>query len=117
MAFSTGNESISFDEIRSKVTDADLVSFYLGISEIPCFINSPLRQDKRPSFGFYSKDGNRIYWIDLATKEGGGIYDLLSLMWHCDYKEVLSRIQKDIITLHNWCCYGIWCICISWSNL
>ena len=96
MAFSTGNESISFDEIRSKVTDADLVSFYLGISEIPCFINSPLRQDKRPSFGFYSKDGNRIYWIDLATKEGGGIYDLLSLMWHCDYKEVLIRIQKDI---------------------
>ena len=96
MAFSTGNESISFDEIRSKVTDADLVSFYLGISEIPCFINSPLRQDKRPSFGFYSKDGNRIYWIDLATKEGGGIYDLLSLMWHCDYKEVLSRIRKDI---------------------
>lgn len=96
MAFSTGRDSVSFEEITSKVSDADLVAHYLGITEVPCFIHSPLRRDEKPSFGLYSKDGKRIYWIDLATREGGGIYDLLSLMWHCDYKEVLTRIQKDI---------------------
>ena len=96
MAFSTGKNSISFEEISSKVKDSDLVAFYLGVTKIPCFINSPLRTDKRPSFGLYSKDHNRIYWVDLATNERGGIYDLLSLMWHCSYKEVLARVQKDM---------------------
>ena len=80
MAFSTGKNSVSFDEIKSKVTDADLVFHYLGITKIPCFIHSPLRKDNRPSFGFYSRDGEKIHWIDLATREGGGMYDLLSLM-------------------------------------
>ena len=96
MAFSTGKNSVSFDEITKQVTDAQLVSFYLGVNEIPCVINSPLRRDTHPSFGLYSNDGKRIYWVDLATKERGGIYDLLSQMWHCGYKEVLVRIQKDI---------------------
>lgn len=96
MAFSTGKNSVSFEEIKSVVTDAELVFHYLGIAEIPCFISSPLRKDIKPSFGFYSNDGKRIYWIDLATREGGGIYDLLSLMWNCSYKEVLVRIQKDM---------------------
>lgn len=96
MAFSTGRNSVSFDEITNKVSDADLVSYYLGITEVPCFINSPLRKDNKPSFGLYSKDGKKIYWTDLATREGGGIYDLLSKMWNCSYKEVLLKIQKDI---------------------
>lgn len=96
MAFSTGKDSVSFEDIKSKVSDADLVSYYLGVTEIPCFIHSPLRKDTNPSFGLYSRDGNRIYWTDLATREGGGIYDLLSLMWHCGYKEVLKRIQQDM---------------------
>lgn len=96
MAFSTGDDSVSFEEIKSKASDADLVSFYLGVNEIPCVINSPLRQDNRPSFGLYSKDRKRIYWVDFATNEAGGIYDLLTLMWNCSYKDVLKRIQKDI---------------------
>lgn len=96
MAFSTGNNSVSFEDITSKVRDSDLVSYYLGVTEIPCFIHSPLRKDENPSFGLYSKDGKRIYWTDLATRERGGMYDLLSQMWHCSYKEVLLRIQQDM---------------------
>ena len=96
MAFGTGNNSISFEDIKRKVTDADLVSYYLGVTEIPCVIHSPLRKDAKPSFGLYSRDGNRIYWTDLATKETGGVYDLLSLMWACSYREVLGRISRDM---------------------
>lgn len=96
MAFGTGNSSISFEDITNKVSDADLVAYYLGVTEIPCFISSPLRKDNNPSFGLYSRDGKRIYWTDLATREQGGIYDLLAQMWSCDYREVLLRIQKDM---------------------
>lgn len=94
--FSTGKDSVTFDEITSKVKDAELASYYLGVNEIPCIISSPLRKDRRPSFGLYSNDGKRIYWTDLATKEKGGMYDLLSQMWHCSYKEVLIRIKQDM---------------------
>ena len=94
---SKGKNSISFKEISEKVSDAALVWFYLGVREIPCFMQSPLRQDNRPSFGLYSIDGKRVYYTDLATRERGGIYDLLSQMWHCSYDETLTRIQHDFL--------------------
>jgi hypothetical protein len=92
-----GRNSITFKDVSSKVSDAALVWFYLGVRQIPCFIQSPLRRDDRPSFGLYSLDGKRIFFTDLATKEKGGIYDLLAKMWHCSYNEVLSRIQRDFL--------------------
>ena len=92
-----GRNSITFKDVSSKVSDAALVWFYLGVRQIPCFIQSPLRRDDRPSFGLYSLDGKRIFFTDLATKEKGGIYDLLVKMWHCSYNEVLSRIQRDFL--------------------
>ena len=96
MAFSSGKSSVSLDDILSKVTEADILSYYLGVTEVPCIINSPLRQDKRPSFGLYSSDGIRIFYIDLATKDSGGLFDLLGKMWNCGFKEVLSKINEDI---------------------
>lgn len=94
--FSTGIDNITFEDIRKKVSDAELVSYYLGVNEVPCIISSPLRRDRRPSFGLYSSNGVRINWVDLATKERGGIYDLLSQLWHCSYREVLTRVHKDL---------------------
>lgn len=96
MAFSSGKSSVSLDDILSKVTEADILSYYLGVTEVPCIINSPLRQDRRPSFGLYSSDGIRIFYIDLATKDSGGLFDLLGKMWNCDFKEVLNKINEDI---------------------
>lgn len=95
MAFSTGNDSVTLEELRNKVSEADIVAHYLGVTKVPCIISSPLRKDRRPSFGLYSKDGQKISWVDLATKERGGVYDLLSFMWHCPFKEVLSRVNRD----------------------
>lgn len=94
--FSTGVDNITFADIKKKVSDAELVSYYLGVNEIPCIISSPLRRDRRPSFGLYSSNGVRINWVDLATKERGGVYDLLSQLWHCNYREVLTRVHKDL---------------------
>lgn len=96
MAISKGKSSVSLDDILSKVTEADILSYYLGITEVPCIINSPLRQDRHPSFGVYSPNGRRIYYTDLSTRDRGGLFDLLGHMWNCSYKEVLTRINEDI---------------------
>lgn len=84
------------NDIISKVSESDILSFYLGINEIPIVINSPLRIDERPSFGLYSRDGKKIYYTDLSTGEKGNTFSLLSKMWNCSYNDVLLRINKDI---------------------
>lgn len=96
MAISKGKSSVSLDDILSKVTEADILSYYLGVTEVPTIINSPLRQDRRPSFGLYSSDGVRIFYTDFATKDNGGLFDLLGKMWNCSFKEVLTRVNEDI---------------------
>lgn len=96
MAISKGKSSVSLEDILSKVTEADILSYYLGVTEVPTIINSPLRQDRRPSFGLYSTDGKRIFYTDLSTRDRGGLFDLLGHMWGCGYKEVLTRINEDI---------------------
>lgn len=96
MAFGSGSSSVNINDILDKVTEADILSFYLGIKDIPCIIHSPLRKDKKPSFGFYSPDGNRIFYHDFSTRDTGGIYDFLGLMWGCDYRGVIERINKDM---------------------
>lgn len=96
MAVSKGESSVTLSDILEKTTEANILSFYLGVTEVPCIIHSPLRKDNRPSFGLYSPNGKRIYFVDFATKDRGGVFDLLCQMWGCSYKEVLIRINKDI---------------------
>lgn len=96
MAISKGKSSASLDDILSRVTEADILSYYLGVIEVPCIINSPLREDRRPSFGLYSTDGKRIFYTDLSTRDRGGLFDLLGKMWGCNYVEVLTRVNNDI---------------------
>lgn len=97
MAFSNGKQThLSLEEILNKTTESSILHYYLGITSIPCIINSPLREDKRPSFGLYSPDGIKIYYTDLSTKDKGGLFDLLSKMWGIPYKDVLIKISNDI---------------------
>ena len=96
MAISNGRSSVSLEDVLSKVTEADILSFYLNVTEVPCVIHSPLREDKRPSFGLYSIDGKRIFYTDLSTKDKGGLFDLLMNLWNLSYKEVLEKIYNDL---------------------
>lgn len=92
---SSGKPSVSLEDIYKVTTEAEIVHYYLGITSIPCKINSPLRLDRSPSFGLFSPNGSRITWIDFSTGERGGIFDLLSRMWNTDFKDTLARIYND----------------------
>ena len=96
MAFSSGNTSITLNDILSKVSEADILYHYFIVSNIPCVISSPLRVDKDPSFGIYTLDGNKIYWKDLSKNISGGLWDMLGEYWGVNYKEVLNKVWKDL---------------------
>ena len=96
MSFSSGISSVTLDNIYNKITDADLLYYYLGVTEIPCVICSPLRVDKNPSLSLFTKDGIKIKWWDFATKEGGSVIDLLSRLWKLSFVNTLNKIWEDI---------------------
>lgn len=96
MAFGTGKPSKTLEELLNKVSEFDVLNHYFGVSELPVIINSPLRQDRKPSFGLYSTDGKRIHFVDYATRDRGGLWDLLSLYWGVSYNEVLDKVWEDL---------------------
>jgi len=93
--FGLGRSSVTLEEVLEKTSELEIAVHYLGIDEIPCVINSPLREDRRPSFGIYLSDKGRVKYTDLATGERGGLFDLLSLMWKIPYQKVLDTIYND----------------------
>lgn len=94
--FSKGISSITLKDIRDIISDFDLLSYYFNITNIPCLINSPLRKDNNPSFGFYTNDGYIVRFKDFATKDSGDIYDLLRKLWNLDFPSTLDKIYSDI---------------------
>ena len=96
MGFSQGLKTVDLETILDSVRELDILSYYLGISNVPCIIKSPLRLDRHPSFGIYSRDGEKIYYHDFATKDRGSIFQLLMKLWNVDYNEMLQQIDKDL---------------------
>lgn len=101
MAIRVGKSSVCLDDILKSISESDILSYYFGLVEIPCVIHSPLREDNTPSFGFHTSDGKRIHWVDYATNERGGTFDLLMKVWKCSYVECIERVYKELITHSN----------------
>lgn len=91
--------SISMTEIFSKFSEAQvLCSVFPEITEIPCIINSPLRDDRHPSFSIYLDNGGHIRYKDHACPSiHGGIIDLLCAYWSCTFNQALDKICKMMI--------------------
>lgn len=87
---------MNLDEILGKISEADLISYYFGVTEIPCKIQAPYRKDNKPSVGIYiGKNGKIQYW-DFATRDSGGVLDLLERTWCLDFKHTIERVIKDL---------------------
>lgn len=98
---SIGKPYITIEQIKSKISDFDILNHYFGINKIPCIINSPLRIDNNPSFSLYSKDGINVLWTDFSTKQHGGTIDLLKEYWGESYKDVLEHLWEDLPNITN----------------
>ena len=101
MAFGTGEHSITLEDVLARTTEFGILYHYFNVSELPTVIHSPLRQDSRPSFGLYTLDGKRVHYTDLATKDRGGLFDLLMKYWGESYKGMLNHLWKDLPNFSN----------------
>lgn len=95
MSFSQGKKTYEINDILKEVSEESILEFYFGVDQIPCVINSPLRVDKKPSFGlFYTQYG--ICFKDLAKGTKGSLYYLLELKLNKNFEEVLEDIMSNI---------------------
>ena len=101
MAFGNGEHSITLEDVLARTTEFGILYHYFNVSELPTVIHSPLRQDNRPSFGLYTLDGKRVHYTDLATKDRGGLFDLLMKYWGESYKDMLNHLWKDLPNFSN----------------
>lgn len=92
------NEQISKVDILTHVTQEQIYSHYIG-EEITSGIkiNSPLRDDNVPSFGFYYRRDNSgvLMFNDLATKDCGDCFIFVGKYYDLKFKDVLYKIAFD----------------------
>lgn len=92
------SSSISKTEVFSCVSESQvLTAVFPQITSIPCLICSPIRADKKPSFGIYMSNGGHIYYKDFASGERGSLLDLLCKHWQCNLNQALDKISQLFI--------------------
>ena len=95
---SSGKPSNCKKMFTNKVSEAEVLGFYFGISSIPCNIVSPFRPDSNPSLSFYSPDGRKINYLDFGdTNERGSFMTFFMKLWHLDYNATIDKIVKEVI--------------------
>lgn len=92
---SRGFKSVTQRDIRKQYSDYDIAKMYLGLESIPCVVCSPLREDRKPSLGFYWTTTGNVGYKDFATGEQGGLYDFLGHLWNMSFNSVVSKIASD----------------------
>lgn len=81
-----------------KVSEADVLGFYLGITSIPCNIISPFRHDSKPSLSFYSPDGKKVNFIDFGNfSDRGSLMTFFMRLWNLDYNSTVDKIVKEVV--------------------
>ena len=95
MIAQTNRSSLNISRDDVHLSDRDIIARYLGIHELPCSIQSPIREDDaRPSFSMQEKGGT-VFWKDFGTGESGNAVSLMAKLWSVSYSEALLKIKLD----------------------
>lgn len=99
--FGSGFSDIELPQLLTMVSQEQIASHYLGITDIPCVINAPYRSDEKPSLGIYLAKNDNVSFTDFGTKESGDVITLLMKIWRCDFRTCISRIYNDLGKFDN----------------
>jgi len=92
-------KAIEKSDILSRVTEYAIFAHYIGNFKIGHVYNSPLREDKNPSFGIFvsNKTGSLLY-KDMSSGECGDVFNFVKKYKNLStYNETLELISNDIL--------------------
>ena len=99
---SSGKPSNYKQMFTDKVSEADVLGYYLGITSIPCLIVSPFRSDSKPSLAFYSPNGIDVNYIDFGdTSDRGSMLTFFMKLWNLDYNCTIDKIVSEVVNKNS----------------
>lgn len=88
--------NVSLEAIYEKVDDYKLFAYYVGHDfKLRESFNSPIREDKNPSWSVFKARNGHLMYKDFATGDSGDIVKLVSKLHSCSFKEALHIIDRD----------------------
>jgi len=92
-------DDVTLDKILTKLDPYDIYAFYIGKEvKLNKPINSPLREDKNPSWTLFKARSGDLMYKDFATGESGNVVHLVKSMFNLTYFKALERIWADMMT-------------------
>ena len=84
------------ESILEYISDYDIFKYYIPGIELKKKINSPLREDKNPSFNiFWYPVAKRIFFKDLGSGDKGDSFNFVERIKNCDFQTALKIIAMD----------------------
>ena len=87
---------LPLDEVRTHISDFEILRYYLGVTSVPTVINNPTRKDERPSLGIYTSNGQTVAVRDFATGYSNSLVGFLAELWHTNLEATLAKIITEI---------------------
>ena len=84
-----------WDSITRDFSEVQIAIKCLDLPKIPCAINNPLREDKKPSLGFYEKD-EKVYCKDFSTGDFWHLPDFLCTLYNCSIFDLCDSIINNL---------------------
>lgn len=90
-------ELLSKSSVINKIGDYEIFKHYIGDFKIGKAFNSPLREDKNPSFAIFidSKTKDLLY-KDMASGDCGDVIKFVRKLYNIGYKDALVKIEDDL---------------------
>ena len=88
--------SLNKDNILDKISQYQIFSYYLGRDfKSGVVMNSPLRQDDKPSFSIFTDRKGTLRYKDFGNGETGDAFTFIQSLFGCDFYSALVRINED----------------------
>lgn len=95
------NNILTIDKILQSTSGGrDIFEREIGKIGKKC-INSPLRNDKNPSFGIFLANNGLWMYKDFSNGDSGTAIKFLQLRYNLDFKGVIDYIQNNNIVISN----------------
>lgn len=88
-------EDINPDWILSRISSADIFTFYFGKFELNKAYSSKLRKDNNPSIGFYVGKKGQLIYNDFSTGEKLNCFSFVQKLYNLNFREALNLIASD----------------------
>lgn len=95
MIITLGKSKITKQTLLEKITEEEVMSFYLGIIPDKDLHRNPLRADKHPTASFYRAHNDELIFKDWSSGYYGNFIDIVMEKYNVGYGKAINIIAHD----------------------